>query len=80
MHRGPRGGPRGGPFPQQNMRGRGSWRQSSQPLRFEGEFDFESSNAQFDKDEIEKELKQKLVITDGKLQTDRMLKYWRVLL
>ncbi|KAL8564577.1 hypothetical protein ACOMHN_032133 [Nucella lapillus] len=60
------GGPRGGggpPPPRQNMRSRGSWRQtSSVPLKFEGEFDFESSNAQFDKEEIEKELKQKLTI------------------
>ena len=32
-------------------------------LRFEGEFDFESSNAQFDKEQIEKELKEKLTIS-----------------
>jgi hypothetical protein len=30
--------------------------------RFEEEFDFESANAQFDKEEIERELKEKLVI------------------
>lgn len=30
------------------------------PVKFEGEFDFESSNAKFNKDEIEEELQQKL--------------------
>lgn len=64
----PRGGPRSGAPPRQNMRGRGSWRQSSEPLKFESDFDFESSNAQFDKEEIEKELKQKLTIGGGKLE------------
>ena len=64
----PRGGPRGGALPRQNMRGRGSWRQSAEPLKFESDFDFESSNAQFDKEEIEKELKQKLTIGGGKLE------------
>lgn len=29
-------------------------------LKFDGEFDFESANAQFDKENIEKELKEKL--------------------
>ena len=38
-----------------SARGRSNQRQS--PLKFEGDFDFESSNAKFDKDEIEKELK-----------------------
>ena len=32
-------------------------------LRFENEFDFETSNAQFDKEQIEKELKEKLTIS-----------------
>lgn len=54
-HRGaPRGGPRGG--------GRGGQNKPREPLKFEGDFDFESSNAQFDKENIEKELKTKLVI------------------
>jgi hypothetical protein len=44
------------------MRGRGSWRQQGEPLKFESDFDFDASNAQFDKEEIEKELKQKLTI------------------
>lgn len=30
------------------------------PVKFEGEFDFESSNAKFNKEEIEEELQQKL--------------------
>lgn len=65
-----RGGPRGGPGPRGPMsggpRGRGGPRPGSkEPLKFEGEFDFESANAKFDKDEIEKELK-KLTIGDSK--------------
>jgi len=40
-----------------------SARSASGPqLTFDRDFDFESSNAQFDKDQIEKELKEKLVI------------------
>ena len=33
---------------------------SAGPVKFEGEFDFESSNAKFNKEEIEEELQQKL--------------------
>jgi protein LSM14 len=55
-----RGGPRGGSA---GPRGRGpSNRPQREPLKFEGEFDFESSNAQFDKEQIEKELKEKLTL------------------
>ena len=54
----PRGGPRGAPRGQ-SARGRGGHRES---LKFEGEFDFDASNAQFDKEEIERELKQKLTL------------------
>lgn len=67
MRGGFRGGPRGGgggPMrgaPPRNHRGGGPRRE---PLKFEGEFDFETANAQFDKEKIEKELK-KLTITDG---------------
>jgi len=50
-----RGGHRGVP------RGSGG-RQQSSALRFDGEFDFETSNAQFDKVQIEKELKEKLTL------------------
>lgn len=57
-HSGQRGGPGGGGGG--GGRGRGNLRQ---PLKFEGDFDFESSNAKFDKDEIEKELK-KLTISE----------------
>lgn len=57
--RGPnRGNQRG-----QSSRGRyQSNRKVESPLKFEGEFDFEEANAQFDKDEIERELKEKLTI------------------
>jgi len=50
-----RGGHRGAP------RGSGG-RQQGSALRFDGEFDFETSNAQFDKVQIEKELKEKLTL------------------
>ncbi len=33
-----------------------------EPIKFDGDFDFESANAKFDKDELEKELK-KLTIS-----------------
>jgi len=36
------------------------------PLQFDGDFDFESSNAQFNKEDIAKELMNKLKITTGK--------------
>ena len=45
-------------------RGRGNSRQT--PLKFEGDFDFEGSNAKFDKEEIEKELKK---LTIGKISS-----------
>jgi len=32
-------------------------------LKFDGEFDFESANAQFNKEEIEQELKEKLTVS-----------------
>ena len=54
----PRGGPRGAP------RGGSARRPNSrEPLKFDKDFDFESSNAQFDKEEIERELKQKLTLS-----------------
>ena len=57
MRGGPGGPPRGGP----GQRGRGGQGQrggrSAEPLKFDTEFDFETSNAQFAKDDIEKELK-----------------------
>lgn len=48
-----------------NSGARGSKAQTGgDPVKFEGEFDFESSNAKFNKEEIEEELQQKLRITD----------------
>ncbi|KAK6185554.1 hypothetical protein SNE40_007761 [Patella caerulea] len=52
-----RGPPRGGGRPTSNGA-------KTEPLKFESEFDFETSNAQFDKEKIEEELKQKLTISD----------------
>jgi len=56
---------RGGGGGHRGSRG-SSGRQQSSTLRFDGEFDFETSNAQFDKvqieKEIEKELKEKLAL------------------
>jgi len=47
------------------VRGRGGRPQGdSSQLRFDNEFDFETSNAQFDKEQIEKELKEKLTISE----------------
>lgn len=46
-----------------NFSGRGS-RQGA-PIKFEGDFDFESSNARFKKEEIEEELHNKLNISEG---------------
>lgn len=64
----PRGGPRGAPRGQ-SARGRGAGH-SRDSLKFDGEFDFESSNAQFDKEEIERELKQKLTLGMRDLQLE----------
>ncbi|CAH1780116.1 unnamed protein product [Owenia fusiformis] len=62
--RGQRGGPRGGNRPPGAGRPR-------EPLKFDGEFDFESANAKFDKEEIEKELKKKLTISDKPLNGEK---------
>ncbi|GFO20709.1 lsm14-like protein a [Plakobranchus ocellatus] len=66
----PRGGPRGAPRGHGPRGGR-----SAEPLKFDTEFDFESSNAQFAKNEIEKELKNltlndKSVNGDSKVEED----------
>ncbi|KAK3086278.1 hypothetical protein FSP39_016218 [Pinctada imbricata] len=61
-HGAPRGAPRGHP---QRGRGQGN-RKTESPLKFEEEFDFEEANAHFNKEEIERELKQKLTISDPK--------------
>lgn len=44
-------------------RGKGPGKPSETPLKFEGEFDFEEANAQFDKDKIEEEFKKKVTIS-----------------
>lgn len=43
-------------------RGRGG---KGGPLKFDSEFDFESSNQQFNKEDIERELKEKLTISSS---------------
>lgn len=66
----PRGGPRGGGSARGGApRGRGG--RQGESLKFEEEFDFESANAQFDKEEIERELKEKLVIGDKTVNGDK---------
>jgi len=62
------GGPMRGP-PQRNHRGGGPRRE---PLKFDGEFDFETANAQFDKDKIEKELK-KLTIGECESESNNVV-------
>lgn len=52
----------GNNHPQRNRGGGGGGSRGDSGLHFDGEFDFESSNAQFDKEQIEKELKEKLII------------------
>jgi len=66
MQRGSRPGPPRGSAPGARPPGGRGGSSADQRLRFEGEFDFESSNAQFDKDQIEKELKDKLTIGKSK--------------
>ncbi|XP_059140685.1 protein LSM14 homolog B-like isoform X2 [Physella acuta] len=61
----PRGGPRGAPRGQGQRGGR-----SSEPLKFDTDFDFETSNAQFAKDDIEKELKN-LSLSDKSVNGDK---------
>jgi hypothetical protein len=56
-----RGAPRGNGAP----RGRGG-QNRREPLKFDGDYDFEEANAQFHKDEIEKEFK-KLNISELKI-------------
>ncbi|KAI3377679.1 hypothetical protein L3Q82_008835 [Scortum barcoo] len=61
---------------QSNRRGRGRGNRSrgkvnvrrDGPMRFEEDFDFETANAQFHKDEIDKELQNKLKLKDDKTE------------
>lgn len=71
MRGGFRGGPRGGPMRGGPPRGRGGPRGVREsPLKFEGEFDFETANAQFDKEKIEKELKK---LTIGETESNNVV-------
>ena len=60
-----RGSPRGagGQRGHGNDRRQPTARPPKEPLKFDSDYDFESANAQFDKDQIEKELRQKLTIS-----------------
>jgi len=61
---GMRGGmPRGGYAPRGDVGNRPVRSAPDPQLKFDGEFDFESANAQFNKDEIEQELKEKLTVS-----------------
>lgn len=60
-----RGGLRGAPRGHGQRGGR-----SSEPLKFDTDFDFETSNAQFDKEDIEKELKN-LSLSDKSVNGDK---------
>lgn len=59
---GMRGMPRGGTGGWLDGGGRTARSAPPPQLTFDRDFDFESANAQFDKDQIEKELKEKLVL------------------
>uniref|UniRef100_S4RL46 LSM14A mRNA processing body assembly factor a n=1 Tax=Petromyzon marinus TaxID=7757 RepID=S4RL46_PETMA len=47
-------------------RGRIGGGRKEQPMKFEGDFDFESANAQFNKEELEKEFQDKLKLKDDR--------------
>ena len=42
---------------------------SKKPIKFDGDFDFESSNAKFKKDQMEEEFKQ-MKLVDGRKESD----------
>ena len=46
-------------------RGRGGRGGHRDTLKFDSEFDFDASNQQFNKEDIERELREKLAITDS---------------
>lgn len=85
VHQGSRGGrnqysgyrnPPGGRQQQQQSGSRGGQRKSTtgstaakKPIKFDGDFDFESSNAKFKKEQMEEEFKQKLKL-DGRKDSD----------
>ena len=60
-----RGGmPRGGFVPRGDVGNRPVRPPPPPQLKFEGEFDFETANAQFNKEQIEQELKEKLTVSE----------------
>lgn len=68
---GMRGGPRGGRNGPPPARQQGRAQQPNAP-RIDSDFDFESSNAKFDKEKFEKEFEEKLAINDDKsLETEK---------
>ncbi|XP_078609387.1 protein LSM14 homolog B-like isoform X4 [Branchiostoma floridae x Branchiostoma japonicum] len=71
-----RGGPRGGgPRPQSgpNQNRPGSQNRPREPIKFDTDFDFESANAQFDKDALSKEMEEKLKISKTKTDKDKVV-------
>lgn len=69
-------GGQGGRQQQQQSSGRGGQRKptnattaTKKSIKFEGDFDFESSNAKFKKEQMEEEFKQKLKL-DGRKDSD----------
>ena len=68
-NRSPRGG--SGHYPSSNGRGQGSSGAThQQPLRYDSEFDFDSANARFSKEQLEDEIKKKLKISDERSSAD----------
>jgi len=66
-----RGGmPRGGLMPRGDFGNRPVRSAPPPHLKFDGEFDFESANAQFNKEEIEQELKEKLTVSKYIVELD----------
>ncbi|CAN0336592.1 unnamed protein product [Lampetra planeri] len=69
-----KGGGVPGPIDRPPRRGRDGFRgrgrigggRKEQPMKFEGDFDFESANAQFNKEELEKEFQDKLKLKDDR--------------
>ncbi|CAK8688025.1 protein LSM14 homolog B-B-like isoform X1 [Clavelina lepadiformis] len=59
---------------QRTQRGGRRYTPRNDPLRFDGDFDFEGSNAQFNKEDIAKELMEKLKITSNVAKEENKVK------